>query len=119
MEEHHQAEEARPGSMSPPRPLKVAQEVAPPPGFWEGMACLQRDPSPATAFEAPPETLWLEAAIESAVAMMCVSHIVQDEAMGMIYMDTVTTSVGQVALGAPCLVIQTPTSTTEDITNLP
>ena len=56
------------------------------------MVCLQRDPSPVTAFEVPPEPMRLEAAIEPAVAMMCASRIVQDEAMGMMY--TVTTSMG-------------------------
>ena len=72
-----------------------------------------------TAFKAPPEPLWLEVTIELSVAMMCTSHIVQDEAMGMTYMDTVTTSLGQVALGGPCLATQTPGPTIEDITNLP
>ena len=51
--------------------------------------------------------------------MMYTSCIVQDEAMGITYMDTVTTSVGQVALGGPHLAIQTPGPTTEDITDLP
>ena len=83
------------------------------------MACLQRDLSLAAAFKVPPEPLWLEATIELAVAMMCTSHIVQDEATGMMYMDTVTTSMGQVALGGPCLVVQALGPTIEDITDLP
>ena len=83
------------------------------------MACLWRDLSLVTAYEAPSEPLLLEVAIEPAVAIMCTSHIVQDEAMGMMYMDTVTTSVGQVALGSPCLAIKTLGPTIEDITDLP
>ena len=39
--------------------------------------------------------------------------------MGITYMDTVTTSVGQVALGGPHLATQTPGLTIEDVTNLP
>ena len=38
--------------------------------------------------------------------MMCTSCIVQDEATGMTYMDTVTASVGQVVLGGPHPVAQ-------------
>ena len=97
----------------------MAEEVAPPLGFWEVTACLQRDLSLATAFKAPPEPLQLEATIEPVVAMMCTSCIVQDEATGMMYMDTITTSVGQVALRVPCLAIQVLGPTIEDLTNLP
>ena len=79
----------------------------------------QRDPLPETALKAPPEPLWLEMQIKPAIAMMCTSHIVQDEATGITYMDTVTTSMGQVALGDPHLAIQTPGTTIEDITDLP
>ena len=46
------------------------------------------------AHEAPLEALWLEAVMEPTVATMCASCIVKDEAMGMTYMDTVTTSMG-------------------------
>ena len=46
------------------------------------MACLQRDPLPATTFEVPLEPMQLEAMVKPTVAMMCTSCIVQDEAMG-------------------------------------
>ena len=72
-----------------------------------------------TAFKAPLETLWLEAMIEPSVATMCTSHIVQDEATGMMYMDTISTFMGWVALGGPYLAIQTPGPTIEDVSNLP
>ena len=57
--------------------------------------------------------------IEPAIAMMHASHTVQDEAIGITYMDTITTSVGWVALGGPHLAIQAPGPTIEDITDLP
>ena len=72
-----------------------------------------------TAFEVPPAPLQLEVTIKPAVAMMHTSCIVEDEAAGITYMDTVTTSVGQVALRGPHLAIQTPGPTIEDITYLP
>ena len=65
------------------------------------------------------EPLQLEATIELAVAMMCSSCIVQDEATEITYMETVTTSVGGWALGGPHLAVQTPGPTIEDITDLP
>ena len=95
------------------------QEVAPPPGFKEVMACLQRDPLPATIFEAPLEPMQLEAMVKPTAAMICASHIVQDKATGITYMDTVTTSMGQVALRGPHLATQTPGLTIEDVIDLP
>ena len=117
--EWQQAEEPRKESKSSPKPMEAIQKVALPLGFKEVMACLRRDPSPATALEVPPKPLWLEPPIKPAVAMMCTSHIVQDKAMGITYMDTVTMSMGWVALRGPHLAIQTPGPTIEDITDLP
>ena len=53
------------------------------------------------------------------VAMMYTTHIVQDEATGVTYMETVTTSVGRVALGNPHMVANLQGPIMEDITNLP
>ena len=39
--------------MLPTGPLETAQQVTPPLGFQEVMACLQRDPSLVAAYEAP------------------------------------------------------------------
>ena len=58
------------------------------------MACLQRDPLPATAFQAPLETTQQEMMVEPMVAMLCASCIVQDEASGITYLEMVTTSLG-------------------------
>ena len=80
--------------MSSPKPLEATLKVALSPGFKEVTACLQRGPLPETAIEAPLEPLQLEIPIELAIAMMCASGIVQDEAMGITYMDTITTPVG-------------------------
>ena len=47
-----------------------------------------------------------EVVIEPAIATMCASHVVQDEASGVTYMEMVTTSVGQVALNCAHPVVQ-------------
>ena len=91
----------------------------PPPSFEEVTANLWGDPSPATALEVPLESMQLEVVVKPAVATMCASCAVQDEASGGTYMEMVTTSVGQVALRCTCLVAQNPWLTIRDITNLP
>ena len=53
-----------------------------------------------------------------AVAMMYTTRIVQDEATGVTYMDTVTALVGRVALGNPHMVANLQGPTVEDITDL-
>ena len=52
------------------------------------------------------------------VAMMYATHIVQDEATWVMYMDTVTTLVGRVALRNPCMAANLQGPTVEDITDL-
>ena len=119
MEEHLQADEAEQDSMSPARTPEPMPEVALPPGFKEVTACLQRTQSPLTASEVPLEPIQPEAIIEPAVATVCASHIVQDEGTGVTYMDMVTTSMGQVALGSSHPAALSPRLIIEDVTNLP
>ena len=57
--------------------------------------------------------------MESTVTIMYATHLVQDEATGVTYMDTVTASVGRVALGNSHIMATLPGPTVEDITNLP
>ena len=83
------------------------------------MSGLWRDPLPVAAHKAPPDPLQLAAVVESTVAMMSISCIMKDEATGITYMDTITTSVGQVALRGPSQGTQATGPTIEDITNLP
>ena len=83
------------------------------------MACLQEDPLPVIALKVPMEFTQPEVVTELAVSMMCTSHVVQDEASGVTYMEMVTTSVGWVALDCACPMVQNPWLTIRDITNLP
>ena len=81
-------------STLPGRSPEPLPEVALPLGFKEVMACLQRDLLPLTASEAALEPMQPGAVVKPVVVMVCASHIVQDEATGITYMDTVTTSMG-------------------------
>ena len=105
--------------MSPPKSPKLVQEIAPLPGFMGVVACLWRDSSPMVTIKAPMEPMQLGIMAESAVAAMYTSCIIQDETRGVTYMDTVTTSVGRMALSSSHLVACPPGPTIEDVTNLP
>ena len=105
-------------SMSLQGSPKPGPEVAPPPGFKEVVACLMRDsPTPAPT-KAPPETRLPDVMMGPAVATMYATEIVQDEATGVTYMDTVTTSVGREALGNPHMAANLQGPPVEDITYL-
>ena len=105
--------------MLPPGSPEPVQEIALPLDFKGVAACLWRDPSPTAAIKAPMEPMQLKMMAEPAVAMMCTSCIVQDETMGVTYMDMVTTSVGRVALRSSYMAVHPPRSTIEDVTDLP
>ena len=99
--------------------LETAWQVTPPPGFWGVMACLQRDLLSVDADEAPPDPLQLAVVVEPTVVTMSTSCIMKDEATGITYMDTMTTSMGQVALSGPSQGTQAMGPIIEDITDLP
>ena len=103
---------------SPMKVLEIAQQVSPPPGFLEVMACLQKDPSLEEAHEAPPDPLQIVGVIEPTMATMSTSQIVKDKATGLTYMDTVTTSMGWVALSVPNQGTPAKGPIIEDITDL-
>ena len=119
VEEQLQVQNVRSEPMLPKEMLEPVQKVTPPPGFQGVMACLQRDLSLVVAYEAPPDPLLLAAVVEPTVAMMSTSCIMTDEVTGITYMDTITTSMGQVALGGPSQGTQAMGPIIEDITNLP
>ena len=90
----------------------------PPPGFTGVTACLQRDPSPEKVHEVHQDPLRMAAVLGPTMATMSASCIIKDEAMGVTYMDTVTTSVGRVALSGPEQEALTQGPIIEDITDL-
>ena len=68
--------------------------------------------------KAPLEPRQLEILAEPVIATMCTSHIVQDETMGVTYMDIVTTSMGRVAPSSSHMAPCSSRPTIEDITDL-
>ena len=63
-----------------------------PPDFMGVTACLQRDPSSEKVHEVPQDPLRIAAVLWPTVATMSASCIIKDKAMGVTYMDTMTTS---------------------------
>ena len=92
--------------------------VAPPPGFTEVAACVMRDPPSLAPIEVPLETRPPDVMVRSMVATLSATWIVQDEATRVTYVKNVTTSVGRVALGNPCMVANLQGPMLEDITNI-
>ena len=78
-------------------------------GFWEVMACLQRDTVASSCSWGTPGT-FVAGSSNGAYCGHNVHqpHLWRMRPQGMTYMDTVTSSVGQVALGDPSLGIQGP-----------
>ena len=72
-----------------------------PHGFGEVTMCLQRDQSPEEVCEVSPGLQGMAAVLGPAMVTMSTSCMVKDEVMGVTYMDTVTTSMGQVTLSGP------------------
>ena len=81
---------------SPAKELGSVQRAMLPPTFGRVTACLQRDHPPEGVSN--PDVLKVAVLTGPTVATMSASRIVKDEVMGVTYMDTVTTSVGNVIL---------------------
>ena len=103
---------------SPMKVLEIAWWVTPPLSFLGLTACLWKNPSLEKACEVPPDPLWISAVIKPTMVTMSASCIVKDEATGVTYMDTVTTSVRWVALSGPKQGTSTKGPIIKDITDL-
>ena len=53
------------------------------------------------ASETPHGTMSIGVVVTPGISTMSMSHIIRDEATGVTYRDTVTTSIGRVALSSP------------------
>ena len=89
-----------------------------PPGFIGVTACLWRDQLPEKVHKVPQDPLRMAAVLPPTRATISASCIIRDEVMGVTYIDTMTTSVGQVALSGPEQEASTQGPSTEDITDL-
>ena len=89
-----------------------------PPGFVGVTACLWRDQLLEEVCKVPPDPLRMAVVLGPAVAAMRTSCIVKDKVMGVTYMDTVTTLVGQVTLSGPRQEASVQRPIIEDVTDL-
>ena len=98
-----------PKTPTPPKPSLPVQALALvwPPTPWHSFAgvtaCLKTPELVEVALEAPLGTMPIGQVATPGISTMSTSHIVRDKATGITYMDTVTTSVGRVALSGPDL----------------
>ena len=89
-----------------------------PPGFIGVGACVWRDQPPEGVCKVAPDPLRVAVLSGPAVVTMSTSCIVKDEVMGVTYMDTMTTLVGQVTLSGPGQEALTQGPTIQDIMDL-
>ena len=85
---------------SPAQVLEVAHQWKPTLRFVDVTTCL-RSQSSKEVLETPPIPVVMGMMAAQGVATMSTSRVVQNEATGATYLDTVTTSVGRVALNVP------------------
>ena len=116
--EHRQAAQEEPKLASPPRFPKPRLEIPHLPDSRELSPACGKIYHPHLPLEPPMETIQPEVMVKPSMATMCTTHIVQDETTGVTYMDTVTTSMGRVALGSSHMVAHSPRPTIEDVTDL-
>ena len=107
---------------TPPKPSLPSQALAfvwPPTllcSFLGVMACLQMLELVEVDLEAPMGTMPIRLVATPGISSMSASCIVKDEVTGITYLDTVTTSVGRVALSSPDPEACSTGPTIEDIT---
>ena len=87
-------------------------------GFQGVTAYLKKDESLMRALKIPSRPLTVEMVTVPGLATMCTSCIVKDKMTGITYMDTVTTSIGRVALSGPEQETSSQGSIIEDVTDL-
>ena len=85
----------------PVQALAVIQPMTPPHGFAGMTGCVWTPELLEMASEGPHGTMSIGVVVTPGISTMSTSHIIRDEAMGVRYMDMVTTSIGRVALSGP------------------
>ena len=91
--------------------------MTPPCSFAGVTACLQTQEPLEMASEVPHDAFPIRVVATLRISTISMSHIIRDEATGVTYMDTVTTSVGRVALSAPDPEASSQGPTIEDVTD--
>ena len=102
--------------MPNPTPNDPAKTL--PPSFREIAQSLTRDQPLPVAIEAPQEVRPPDLMVGPTVATLLATQISQDKVTGITYVDTVTTSVGQVALETTHMAADPRGPILEDITDI-
>ena len=96
-----------PGTLTLPGPSLPSQVLAlvqPPTllhGFFGVTACFWTPELVKVDLEAPMGAMPIGLVVTPRISSMSASHIVKDEVTGITYLDTITTSIGRVALSSP------------------
>ena len=80
------------------------------------MACLQMPELVEVDLELPMDTMPISLVTTPGISSMSASCIIKDEATGVTYLDTITTSIGRVAFSGPDLEASSTGPMIEDIT---
>ena len=86
-------------SSPPPQALALIKPSTPPRGFTDVTSCLRVPKFKETGQEAFKSTTSIGLVATPGISSVCATQVVKDDETRLVYMDTVTTSVGQVVLG--------------------
>ena len=98
------------------QPLVLVWPPTLPHGFLGVMACLQVLELVEVDLEPPMGIMPIGLVVTLGISSMSASHIMRDKVTGMTYLDTITTSIGRVAISSPDLEAQSSGPMIEDIT---
>ena len=88
-----------PASPPPVRALALRWPPTLPQGFARVMVCLKTPEVIEVGQETPMGSMSIGLVLTQGISSVSLSHVVKDNTMGLVYMDTVTTSIGRVILG--------------------
>ena len=88
-----------PMSSPPPWALALTKPSTPPRGFTGVTSCLRVPEFEETGQEAFENTTSIGLVATPGISSVCATRVVKDDKTGLVYMDTMTTLVGQVVLG--------------------
>ena len=89
----------RPTSSPPPQALALTKPSTPPRGFTGVTSCLRVPKFEETGQEAFENMTSIGLVATPGISSVCATRVVKDDETGLVYMDTMTTSVGGVVLG--------------------
>ena len=92
---------SQPEPSPPARALALVKPSTPPQGFAGVTACLKLLEPVEVDQEVPVSTLSIGLVMTLEISSMSSSHVIKDDATGLRYVDTVTTSVGRIILSGP------------------